>query len=105
MKTITKTLALLFATVAFTACTNQSIEPVRPAAQIQSDTTHRRVQSPAGNDLQSQKYLSEKMIVTEGADQDNTQPMPIVEPTPYPVSVPSPRPAVMPMEQINALDK
>lgn len=105
MKTITKTLALLFATAAFTACTNPSIEPARPATQSKSDTTHRLTQSPVESDPQTRKHQSEKMIVSEGIDQNNTPLTPTVEPASYPVTVPSPRPAVMPVEQINALDK
>lgn len=105
MKTSTKTLTLLLATAAFTACTKLSIEPARPATQMTLDTTRRLVQSPAESDQQSRTYLSEKMIIAEGVNQDDTQPVPTVRPVPYPVVVPFPRPAVMPVEQINALDK
>lgn len=72
---------------------------------MKSDTIHRLTQSSTEIDQQTRKYQSEKMVISEGIDQDNTPPAPAVEPVLCPVTVPAPRPAVMPVEQINALDK
>lgn len=102
MKTITKTLALLVVAAAFTACTNQSIEPVRPIQQLRTDTTHSLIQSSTEGEPGRQQ-LHGKMISAEDVDPGTTQPGPGVEPTPYPVSVPAPRPAVMPVEQLSGL--
>ncbi len=102
MKTITKTLALLFVAAAFTACTNQSIEPERPTQQLRTDTTHSLIQNSTEG-KPARQHLHGKMIIAEDVDPGTTQPGSGIEPTPYPVSVPAPRPAVMPVEQLNGL--
>lgn len=108
MKNSIKSLAFLVASVAFTACTNQSIEPMRPTTSLQSsaiwpDTTS---QITTEDYQQSRKSLHGKMMISDEINQDISQPEVIVEPTPHtaPIATPYPKPHldVMPIEQLES---
>lgn len=103
MKTINKTLALLFAAVAFTACTNQPIEPMRPATQPQSvvrpDTASGPYRIVSEEDERPVKPQRGKVTTTDAPDRNDYQPQRLEEPTPKPM----PRLAVQPVAQADTL--
>lgn len=95
MKTIPKTLALLFTAAAYTACTNATIEPVRPAAQpsivvARPDTTAGLpVDQLAIDDELPAKNRHKTAPINEEVHLNGQQP--IVTPT-----QPTPRPTMQP---------
>lgn len=105
MKTITKTIALVVATVAFAACTNQTIEPVRSITQLQTITIHPDTvsQITAVIDKQPRKYTQNNEITDEGLNHDMLRPGMTTEPIPQtmPIMPPCQKPHlnVMPIEQ------
>ena len=89
MKTINKTLAILFAAAAFTACTNQSIEPMRPVTQPQlvarPDTASGPYRIVREDDEQPAKPQRGKITTTDEPDRNDFQPQLTPEPTPKPM--------------------
>ena len=101
MKTTNNALTLLFAALSFTACTNQSIEPVRSVTPIQST-----VQSDS---LSPVHILPEKTQQSETPYQYGLETVDQKEEnTPYQqphVITPLPRQTVMPVMKSDTLDQ
>lgn len=100
MKTTIIAFALLFATISFTACTHQSIEPIRPATQPSSfvrtdsiETVHmlsEKAELPVYNGFET---------VEQEFDRKPYQQPHIVMPSPQPM----PRESVMPVMKLDTL--
>ena len=92
MRTINTTFALLFAAIAFTACTNLAIEPMRPATQLQTitrpDTTSTPTRILMEGDEQSTKPNYGKVTPNQESDRNNDQPRPVADPMPRPMPKP-----------------
>lgn len=98
MKTLNKTIALLFAAAAFTACTKPVIDPVRPAPQPQSiiarpdTTTELNAIKPLSDDELPSPSRHKKQTLVEELPQNDQQP----ETSGTPVNQPTPRPVIEP---------
>lgn len=110
MKTINKTIALLFAAAAFTACTKPAIDPVRPPVQPQfiisrPDTlvnpgyldqeTHEPI------DFEHKKLIPFYDELAPGTNQPKPAVVPAIEPLTGPVAPANPG---RPIKQIPASD-
>ncbi len=111
MKTINKALALLISAVAFTACTDQSIEPMRTTTQPQSmivrpDTTYSSDRITLENNEQLTYERHGKVTLTENVEQATPQPTTVEAPAslPKPHVVPrdEPHQTVMPVVHADA---
>lgn len=102
MKTIKTTIALLFAAVAFTACTHESIEPVRPVMQsptvMKADTNQTVIREEYGDEPTLLKHYK---LPTETQPSYPTTPKPMIPS--YPAPVKNPRPAGQPVMLADSL--
>ncbi|SOD88072.1 hypothetical protein [Spirosoma fluviale] len=103
MKTTHNAFALLFAAITFTACTSQSVEPVRPTSRPQSvmyaDSTLPDQAMPGQPDR------SEKIphgVATVDQEPGGNPYQPLIN-TPLPQPKPLPRQAVMPVVESDSL--
>lgn len=112
MKTIKNTFALLFAVLSFAACTDQTIEPAKPAYPsqlgiVRPDTTVTGpVQLTTENDDNQLKAVQPRTSVS--GEQPGRSPFQLASvDSPEPVDVPRPvevpRPAVMPVIALDSL--
>ena len=109
MKTINKTIALLFAAAAFTACTKPTIDPLKPAVQPQSiisrpDTLSNPVYLDQENhepiDFEHKKLVPFYDELTPGTNQPKPTVLPVTQPQTSPASPASDKP----IKQIPASD-
>ena len=107
MKTINKTLAFLFASFAFTACTKESIEPVRPILHVvRLDTITKSKFLTTEQEEPSADWKYGKVMTNEEFNQNQPRPQIIAAPAnpaePHTAPAQTPRPDVRPIEQLEA---
>ncbi|MCX6214479.1 hypothetical protein [Spirosoma sp.] len=99
MKTTTNAFALLFAAISFTACTHESIEPVRPTTPVQPVFQMDSIQEVHILPEKTEQAESPFYYGLENVGQKNG-PIPSEQPH---VIMPSPRQAVMPVVKSDTL--